>query len=70
MEFLENLVLEKCKNIKVFKQWIISKKVVWILVLSVAIYDCYVVENGREEPSETTSISNGKLLWKSTSQYS
>ncbi len=44
------------------KKRIKSKKVVWILVLSVAIYDCYVVENGREENSETTSISNGKLL--------
>jgi hypothetical protein len=63
MEFLENLVLEKCKNIQKMNY---VKKVVWILELFVAIYDCYVIENGREEPSETTSISNGKSLKKYT----
>ncbi len=37
-------------------------KLILILVLSVSIYDCYTVENGTEEPNETTTISNGKLL--------
>ncbi len=60
MEFLENLVLENCKNIKSLQK--MNHIIKAVLVLSVAIYDCYTVENGREEPSETTSISNGKSL--------